>query len=68
VPLSQKQGSYGREFRPLGSDVSEWNACGTQVLRTLYGAGCLLAGRGMTGVLSLLDTGSFIASLGYLGP
>ena len=53
MPLRRKQGSYGREFRPQGSDVSEWNACGAQVLRTLYAAGCLLAVRGIGGVLSL---------------
>jgi hypothetical protein len=56
VSLSRKQGSYGRESRPQGSDVSEWNACGTQVLRTMYGAGCLLAVRGISGVLSLYLT------------
>jgi hypothetical protein len=56
VHLSRKEGSYGREFRPQGSDVSEWNACGTQVLRTMYGVGCLLAVRGISGVLSLYLT------------
>ena len=56
MPLSRKQGSYGREFRPQGSDVGEWNACGRQVLRTMYVAGCLLAVRGIRGVLCLYLT------------
>jgi hypothetical protein len=52
VPLSRKQGSYGREFRPQGGYISERNACGTQVLSsTMYAAGCLLAARGMSGVM-----------------
>ena len=51
VPLGRKQGSYGREFRPQGGDISERNACGTQVLRTMYAAGCLLAVRGISGVM-----------------